>query len=112
MLTERETDRKGVLEIKTTNILQSIQKEKWDHQVPMNYYTQVLFYLAVTEFEFVELKAQLKYNYDGEIFLHTKHYHIERNEVEEDIEYLMTKGAEFMEHVRNRTEPALILPDF
>jgi putative phage-type endonuclease len=112
MLTERETDRKGVLEIKTTNILQSIQKEKWDHQVPMNYYTQVLFYLAVTEFEFVELKAQLKYNYDGEIFLHTKHYHIERNEVEEDIEYLMTKGAEFMEHVRNRTEPALILPYF
>lgn len=112
MLTERDTGRKGVLEIKTTNILQSVQKEKWNHRIPMNYYAQVLFYLAVTEFEFVEVKAQLKYNYDGEIFLNTKHYHIERNEVEEDIEYLMTKGAEFMEHVRNRTPPALILPDF
>lgn len=111
MLTEKETGRKGILEIKTTNILQSIQKEKWNHQVPANYYAQVLFYLAVTEFAFVELKAQLKYNYDGEIFLNTKHYHIERSEVEADIEYLMTKGAEFMEHVRNRTEPALVLPE-
>lgn len=111
MLTEKETGRKGILEIKTTNILQSIQKEKWNHQVPSNYYAQVLFYLAVTEFAFVELKAQLKYNYDGEIFLNTKHYHIERSEVEEDIEYLMTKGAEFMEHVRSRKEPALVLPE-
>lgn len=111
MLTEKETGRKGVLEIKTTNIVQSIQKERWNHQVPSNYYCQVLFYLAVTEFEFVEIKAQLRYNYDGEIFLNTKHYHIERSEVEEDIEYLMTKGAEFMEHVRNKTEPALVLPD-
>lgn len=111
ILTEKETGRKGVLEIKTTNIVQSIQKERWNHQVPSNYYCQVLFYLAVTEFEFVEIKAQLRYNYDGEIFLNTKHYHIERSEVEEDIEYLMSKGAEFMEHVRNKTEPALILPE-
>jgi predicted phage-related endonuclease len=111
ILTEKETGRKGILEIKTTNIVQSIQKEKWNHQIPANYYAQVLFYLAVTEFEFVELKAQLRYQYDEEVFLNTKHYHIERSEVEEDIDYLMTRGAEFMEYVRNRTEPALVLPE-
>lgn len=111
ILTEKETGRKGVLEIKTTNIVQSIQKERWNHQVPSNYFCQVLFYLAVTEFEFVEIKAQLRFQYGEEVFLNTKHYHIERSEVEEDIEYLMTKGAEFMEHVRNKTEPALVLPD-
>jgi hypothetical protein len=65
----------------------------------------------VTEFEFVELKSQLKYNYDGEIFLNTKHYHIERSEVEEDIKYLMSEGARFAEYVRSKKEPPLILPE-
>jgi putative phage-type endonuclease len=111
MLTEKETGRKGVLEIKTTNIVQSIQKERWNHQVPSNYYCQVLFYLAVTEFDFVEIKAQLRFQYGDEVFLNTKHYHIERSEVEEDIAYLMTKGEKFMEHVRNRTKPPLVLPE-
>lgn len=111
MLVERDTGRKGILEIKTTNILQSIQKEKWNHQIPGYYFCQVLFYLAVTEFEFVDLKAQLKYDYEGEIFLNTKHYHIERAEVEPDIEYLMEKGAEFAQHVKNRTKPPLVLPE-
>lgn len=43
--------RNGVLEIKTTEILQSSQKKKWDNRVPDNYYIQVLHYLMVTEFE-------------------------------------------------------------
>lgn len=34
--------RNGVLEIKTTEILQSSQKKKWDNRVPDNYYIQVL----------------------------------------------------------------------
>lgn len=105
-----ELGRLGVLEIKTTNILQSIQKEKWDHRIPDNYYAQVLWYMAVTEADFAILKAQLKYDYDGEIFLNTKHYKIERSEVEEDIEYLMDAGRKFAEHIRNDTKPNLVLP--
>jgi putative phage-type endonuclease len=105
-----ELGRFGVLEIKTTNILQSIQKEKWDHRIPDNYYAQVLWYMAVTEADFAILKAQLKYDYDGEIFLNTKHYKIERSEVEEDIEYLMDAGRKFAEHIRNDTKPNLVLP--
>lgn len=34
--------RKGILEIKTTNILQSMQREKWKDRIPDNYYIQVL----------------------------------------------------------------------
>lgn len=105
-----ELGRFGVLEIKTTNILQSIQKEKWDHRIPDNYFCQVLWYMAVTEADFAILKAQLKYDYDGEIFLNTKHYKIERSEVEEDIEYLMDAGRKFAEHIRNDTKPNLVLP--
>lgn len=103
--------RKGVLEIKTTNILQSIQKEKWNHQIPMNYYCQCCFYMAVLEADFCVLKGQLKSEFNGDVYLQTKHYKIERAEAQEDIDYLMNKGLEFWEYVKARKMPALILPD-
>ena len=42
-----EDGRRGILEIKTTNILQSMQKEKWKDRIPDNYFIQVLHYLKV-----------------------------------------------------------------
>lgn len=101
--------RKGILEIKTTNILQSMQKEKWDHRIPDNYYCQCLWYMGVTEFDFAILKAQLKYDYAGDVFLTTKHYHMDRAEVQEDIDYLMQRGESFAEYVRARKEPPLVI---
>ena len=104
--------RKGILEIKTTNILQSMQKEKWDHRIPDNYYIQVLHYLMVTEFDFAVLKAQLKYEFPGgDIMLQTKHYKIERAEVQEDIAYLMQKESDFWKSVQAKKKPALLLPE-
>ena len=101
--------RKGILEIKTTNILQSMQKEKWDHRIPDNYYCQVLWYMGVTGFDFAILKAQLKYDYDGDVFLTTKHYQIERSDVEDDINYLMQRGEAFAEYVKQGKEPPLVI---
>ena len=108
-LIEKETGRKGILEIKTTNILQSMQKEKWDHRIPDNYYCQCLWHMGVTEFDFAILKAQLKYDYAGDVFLTTKHYHMDRAEVQEDIDYLMQRGESFAEYVRARKEPPLVI---
>lgn len=108
-LIEKETGRKGILEIKTTNILQSMQKEKWDHRIPDNYYCQCLWYMGVTEFDFAILKAQLKYDYAGDVFLTTKHYHMDRAEVQEDIDYLMQRGESFAEYVKARKEPPLVI---
>lgn len=102
--------RKGILEIKTTNILQSMQKEKWDHQIPDNYYIQVLHYLMVTGFDFAVLKAQLKFDFGGDILLHTKHYKIERSDALEDIELLKSSEKEFWKYVQSRKRPALLLP--
>lgn len=110
-LVDKATGRKGILEIKTTNILQSMQKEKWNHRIPDNYYIQVLHYLMVTEFDFAILKAQLKYEYADDIFLTTKHYMIERSDVEEDIKYLANAEQRFAENIRNNKKPALILPN-
>lgn len=107
---EDEKGRRGVLEIKTTNILQSIQREKWNHRIPDNYYIQVLHYLMVTEFDFAVLKAQLKYDYDGDIFLTTKHYLIEREEVKEDIEFLEKAERSFFECIKEDRQPNLVLP--
>lgn len=102
--------RKGVLEIKTTNIMQTAQKEKWKNRIPDNYYTQVLHCLMVTEFEFAILAAQLKYKFNGEIYKQTKHYKIERSEVETDIEYLENSERRFFEFVEKGVQPPLVLP--
>lgn len=103
--------RKGILEIKTTEILQSMQKEKWNKRIPDNYYIQLLHYLMVTEFDFAVLKAQLKYEFDGEIYLQTKHYNIERSEVEEDIKLLESSEKQFWKQVQERKRPGLLLPE-
>lgn len=104
--------RRGILEIKTTNILRSMQKETWDRRIPDNYYVQVLHYLMVTEFDFAVLKAQLKYEFPGgDIMLQTKHYKIERSEVEDDISYLARNEANFWKNVQAKKKPALLLPE-
>ena len=110
-LTEKTTGRKGILEIKTTNILRSMQKEKWNNQIPNNYYVQLLHYFMVTEFDFAILKAQLKSEFKGEIYLQTKHYKIERSDVQDDIDYLEKAERRFWEHVKTDKEPALVLPE-
>lgn len=108
---EDDKGRTGILEIKTTEILRSMQKEKWKNRIPDNYYCQVCFYMAVMEADFALLKAQLKTDFDGDVRLETRHYHIERSEAQEDIDYLMQKGAEFWEYVKSDTRPPLILPN-
>lgn len=106
-----ENGRKGILEIKTTEILQSMQKEKWNKQIPQNYYCQVLFYMAVLEADFCVLKAQLKTVFDGVPYLQTKHYPIERSDVEADIQYLMQEGERFWQYVQSGKQPPLRLPE-
>ena len=106
-----EEGRKGILEIKTTEILQSMQKEKWNNAVPQNYYCQCLFYMAVLEADFCVLKAQLKTMFDGVPYLQRKHYFIERKEVQTDIDYLMSEGEKFWKYVQSGKQPPLRLPE-
>ena len=109
-LTDKD-GRKGVLEIKTTNILSSMSKEKWKDGVPDNYYTQLLHYLMVTEFEWACLKAQLRYEYANDIKLETRHYFLERSEVEDQIEYLKDEEMKFWNQIQLKQRPALRLPE-
>ena len=111
-LTNKDTGEKGVLEIKTTNILNNAQKEKWNNRIPDNYFCQVLHYLNVTGYNFVILKAQLKFNYDENTRLETRHYYIERKDVKEDIKLLENKEIEFWnKYVVADKQPPLLLPN-
>lgn len=106
-----QNGRRGVLEIKTTEVLSSMHKERWRNAIPQNYYCQVLFYMAIIEADFAVLKAQLKTEFDGVPYLQTKHYHIERSEVQDDIDFLMERGAAFWKFIESDTMPPLILPE-
>lgn len=111
-LVDKETGELGILEIKTTNILQSMQKEKWKEKIPDNYFCQVLHYLNVTGYSFAILKAQLKYDFDGDIKLETRHYKINRNDFEEDIKELEKAEIEFWtKYVEKNVQPPLELPN-
>jgi len=109
-LTDKD-GRKGILEIKTATITSAQQANKWkDEHIPDNYYCQILFYLGVTNWDFVMLRANLKYEFpDSPLKIITKDYHIERSEVEEDITAVMQAAADFADLLKNNTPPSLLL---
>ncbi|MFV0627010.1 MAG: lambda-exonuclease family protein [Alphaproteobacteria bacterium] len=110
-LTEKSTGRKGILEIKTTNILQSMQLEKWNDRIPQNYYCQILHYLGVTGYDFAILKAQLKSIYDGQIRITQRHYFFKRENIQDDIEFLQKEEIKFwQQYVAKDIKPNLVLP--
>ena len=103
--------RRGILEIKTTNILQSMQREKWKDRIPDNYYIQVLHYLLVTGYQFVILRAHLISEWGNDKRTTVRHYFIERSEVEEDLEMLLKEEIKFWQYVESGRKPPLILPE-
>ncbi len=105
-----ENGRLGLLEIKTTEILRSMQKEKWNNRLPDNYFVQILHGLLIMEAEFAVLKSQLKTVFYGVPYLQTKHYFIERADVEDDIQYLACAERDFWWHVEQKKRPPLVLP--
>lgn len=110
-LVEKVTGRRGGLEIKTTEIFGPTAWNNWKNQIPDQYYAQVIWQMIATGWEFVWLKAQLKYHTkDGQLRLDTREYLIERYDVEDDIEYTIGAGIEFWQMVETKTRPALKLP--
>lgn len=115
-LVEKATGRRGVLEIKTTSIVRSMQRESWWRDgkpcVPDQYYCQLVWQLIASGFDFAVLHAQLKYEYSGDIRSERRTYFVERSEALEDIEYLKAEGVKFWtENVLGDREPGLILPE-
>lgn len=115
-LVEKDTGRKGILEIKTTEIVRSMQREKWwsdgEPVIPQNYYCQVCWQMLATGWDFAILHAQLKFRYQGDIRTERRTYSIERAEVLDDLEYLQQEAIRFWGYVQRDEEPPLVLPGF
>lgn len=106
-LKEKETGEKGVLEIKTTEINNSIQWDEWNNRIPDQYYCQILHQLYCTGYSFSVVVAYIMHSNGVTI----RDYKIDRSDVENDIKYLIDKEKEFWEYVKNKKRPSLILPE-
>lgn len=106
-----EVGRKGILEIKTANILQNMQYEKWNQRIPDNYYVQILHYLLVTGYDFAILRAHLISKCGNEVRTQVKHYFFERSEIKTDLTYLLNEEIKFWRYVEAKKKPPLVLPE-
>lgn len=108
--TEDSNGRHGILEIKTSTITTSQQALKWKDQIPDNYFCQVLFYLGVTGWSYVDLRANLKYVYpERDTYTITRDYHLERSDYEQDIATVMEAAKEFHQALKKGEEPPVRL---
>lgn len=111
-LEELRTGRKGGLEIKTTEIKSPSQWSKWSGRIPDEYYCQVCQQMYAAEWDFVWLKARIKWtDKTGAMRIDAREYKIERLDAIEDIEAVRDTGIDFWRHVETKTRPALKLPE-
>ncbi len=107
----KEGDDLGEIENKTAEARSAVAFKKWIGQVPDYYYAQVVHQIAVTERKFAYLNAQIKRFYmDGTTEKITREYRFNRDEMLEDIAYLVQKETEFWGYVERRERPPLVLP--
>lgn len=106
VLTDLETHKQGILEIKTANIS---HKNLWtNEEIPQHYYTQILHQFIATGFEFAFVFALLYKDYTTDMQIKT--YRFERAKCVDDMEYLKDKEIEFWASIESGIEPPLILP--
>lgn len=99
---------RGVLEIKTADILSALHKEKWGDNIPDNYYCQTLHYLNVTNYDFVILFAQLTTTAKGVKTHITRTYGYIKESRLDDMKYLEESVDNFwLINVQKRIEPPL-----
>lgn len=103
-LTETETGRKGVLEIKTAAPQNKAAWSKWDSAVPANYMTQIYHQLLATGYDFAILFAALS-TASGQIILRA--YSFERSGLEEDLKWLLGEETAFWKSVQERKMPGI-----
>ena len=102
--------KKGILEVKTTEIRRPGDWSKWSDRVPDNYYVQLLHQLLATGYDFAVLLAQIKWRKNGRPQKAIREYTFWRNEVQDDLDYLLPEEDSFWRAVQEKKQPALILP--
>lgn len=111
LLTEIDTGRKGILEIKTHDVRSQADAEQWrEGSIPPNYLVQVLHYLVVlNDCDFAKFVARLRF-FDFEDGRKVKkcetiYHHLERSELEAQIKFLENEEYLFTEHIKMGVPP-------
>ncbi len=110
-LVEKDTNRKGVLEIKTYEFRGNADlEENWGEQPPLRYCIQVLHYLAVLNtYDFAKLVAKIRWiDYDTGLVKkeEIRYYHFERSKNQEQIEQIEKVETDFYNsHIQPRIPP-------
>ncbi len=108
LLLDKNNGERGILEIKTSLIRGNY--DDWKGKVPIEYYIQVLHGLLVTGFDFVKIRARLKFIKGDEINVIVNTYTIHRNEVEEDLIWLeQEEVTRWNKYYVNNVKPPLTI---
>lgn len=105
-LIERETNKKGILEIKSTTIQNAAMFRYWNDDVPILYFFQCLHYLNVTGFDFVVVYAILDIPWANR--QETRVIKMYREDLEADIELLVKTELWFWDKVKTNTPPPFL----
>lgn len=98
---------KGILEIKTATLKTKQQWDEWNGKMPQHYYIQCLHQLLATGWDYVWLFALLMGN-SGDWTL--REFLVERDDVEDDLAWLLAEEKKFWGYVERNEEPPLLLP--
>lgn len=103
-----DSEKKGSIEIKTTEILSSSQRESWRNNcIPTNYLSQVYMEIRCMKTDEATLIAELKYSQD---VISRREYYIKKEDVKEDIDYLVKELVDFYnKYVVTKKRPPLTL---
>ena len=105
-LTEIESGERGILEVKTSNCMSKADWNKWNNRVPDGYLAQITHQFLATGYDFCYLFAEL-IGSDGNSSLRT--YLFLRDEMEDDMEYLLAEEEKFWRCVETDTVPPVPL---
>lgn len=104
-------EKRGGLEIKTTEILAAAGWLRWKDCIPDAYYAQVCQQMLAAAWEFVELLVQIKHTTAaGEDRKEVRHYCIDRVDAGGDISLVEREASVFWRCVELRRKPSLKLP--
>ena len=99
-------DKRGILEVKTATPNGREGWKKWEGKILNHYYIQTLHQLLSSGFDFMVLYAGL-YGQDGTMTI--REYEFTRDEVSEDLDWLLHEEITFWESVQNKKLPPLTL---
>ena len=106
-LIDKATGKKGILEIKSTTILNGAMFRYWNNDnVPLTYFFQCLHYMYVTGFDFAIVYAILDIPWANK--QETRIIEMYKEDLEADIEYLIKTELWFWDKVKTNAPPPFL----